>query len=237
MNKPFVAELRTGKVKQLGKQDAKKPMEASWETGMFKKVRHEAIWLTKTGLQEDEVADRKNHGGVEKALFAYPVKHYDYWQERNPDADMKAGGMGENLVMTEIDEQTICIGDIYEFGDAIIQVSQPRQPCWKPARRYQIIDLALQIQQSGLTGWYYRVIKEGHVTGKTNMTLVERPHAGWTIARCNDIMHERKEDLVAAQKLMELAALAPNWKRTLEKRLRGRESSIEGRVYGENIDT
>ena len=236
MNEPFVVELRTGKVKQLGKEDAKNPMERKWETGMFKKIRTEEVWLTETGLQADEVADTKNHGGVEKALFAYPVKHYDYWQETNPKADMRAGGMGENLVMTEADEQTICIGDIFEFGDAIIQVSQPRQPCWKPARRYQVLDLALQIQQSGLTGWYFRVVKEGNVSGQAPMKLVERIHPGWTIAKCNHIMHEDKGNLDAAQELMELEALAPNWKRTLEKRLRGRESSIERRVYGKNVD-
>src|SRR5690625_6533315 len=77
-----------------------------------------------------------------------------------PNSSIDVGGMGENLVTTDMNEFNVFIGDKYRLGDAMIEVSQPRQPCWKPARRYKVIDLALQIQQTGYTGWYYRVIEE-----------------------------------------------------------------------------
>src|SRR5690625_4764807 len=102
MSTPFVQQLRTGKVKRLGDEHAKDPMERSWETGMFKKERVGEIYLTKTGLQDDEVADTKVHGGPEKALFAYPVHHYEYWRTHLPVTEIDAGAMGENLVLTGV---------------------------------------------------------------------------------------------------------------------------------------
>lgn len=234
MNEPFVHKIFSGKVKTIGEPDATDPMDRQWETGMFKEETEEQIWLTKTGLIGDEVADKKNHGGPEKALFAYPLKHYTYWKEdlELPTIDM--GAMGENLAVLEMDEFSVCIGDTYQLGDAIIQVSQPRQPCWKPARRFRVMDLALRIQNSGRTGWYFRVLKEGNILSRIDMELIDRPYPQWTIAACNEVMHMYKDDLRLADELASCTLLAENWKRTLTNRLRGRESRLEKRVYGPN---
>ena len=235
MSNPYVAKLFKGKVKQLGNPNAKDRLNRPWETGMFKKPTEEKIWLSETGLFGDEVADKKNHGGPEKALFAYPTKHYSYWNNELDHASMEDGGMGENLVIHDADEYSVCIGDTYRFGEAIIQVSQPRRPCWKPARRYKQMDLALRIQNSGRTGWYFRVIEEGYVFGDTALELVERPYPEWTIAACNNVMYKQKDDLELARKLYSCELLAPNWKRTLEKRLQGKQSSDAKRVFGPNL--
>lgn len=234
METPYVEKLFTGKVKKLGDPNGSSPMDKPWESGMFKKEREEKIWLGKTGLAGDEVADLKNHGGPEKAVFAYPAIHYGYWKETLQLPEIGMGGMGENLAVRFMDEGNVCIGDTYEFGEAVIQVSQPRQPCWKPARRYRILDFALKIQQSGKTGWYFRVLKEGFVQGGTGLKLVERPYPEWTIARSNEVMHVKKNDLKLAEQLLSCELLAPNWKRTLMKRLSGEESAVEKRVYGPN---
>lgn len=236
MNLPFVKQLRTGKVKQLGTENAPDPMDRPWKSGMFKEQRTGKVFLRQTGLTEDEVADTKAHGGPEKALFAYPLQHYAFWKKELSSEEIDAGAMGENLVLTDVDEFTTCIGDKYKFGDAIIQVSQPRQPCWKPARRFKVLDLALRIQNSGFTGWYYRVLQEGDVEANQELILLERPFPQWTIAACNEVMHVRKDDLTAAYQLATCELLAVNWKRTLHKRLRGKESSLETRVYGKNLD-
>jgi|SRR5699024_2607005 len=236
MNTPFVEQLRTGKVKKLGDKHAQNPMERQWETGMFKNEREGQVWLTKTGLKEDEVADTKVHGGPEKALFAYPVHHYEYWLNDLPVDDIGAGAMGENLVLTGADEFTTFIGDTYQYGEAVIQVSQPRQPCWKPARRFKVLDFALRIQRSGRTGWYYRVIEEGYVEAGVTLELIDRPYSQWSVAAANEVMHEKKDDLRLTYDLNNCELLAPNWKRTLSRRLQGRESSVEKRVYGENVD-
>ncbi len=235
MNSAFIKQLRTGKVKQMGIENAKNPLERPWESGIFKQERTGKVWLSKTGLTLDEVADTKVHGGPEKALFAYPVLHYSYWRE-DINIDIDAGAMGENLVIEGTDEFTTCIGDTYRFGDAIIQVSQPRQPCWKPARRFNILDFALRIQESGKTGWYYRVMEEGNVEAGVQLELLERPYSEWSIAACNEVMHVKKADLHLAYELASCPLLAENWQRRLQRRLRGQESSIKNRVYGPNIE-
>src|SRR5699024_10411123 len=99
-----------------------------------------------------------------------------------------------------------------------------------------VIDFAIRIQRSGLTGWYYRVLNEGHMEAGTELTLVERPYPKWTVAAANEVMHVKKDDLDLSAELAAIPSLAVNWKRRLEKRLRGSESSIEKRVYGPNKD-
>lgn len=231
---PFVKQLRTGKVKKLGQPGAKEPMDREWESGIFKGQRETKVWLSDTGLVGDEVADKKNHGGPEKAVFAYPLKHYEYWQEELPEANMDIGAMGENLSLENVDESAMCIGDTYQFGEAVIQVSQPRRPCWKPARRHKVIDLSLRIQRTGLTGWYFRVIKEGYVTGGTALVLMERPYPAWSVAKCNEVMYEKKDDYEITAALAACPLLASNWRQTLAKRLKGIESVESKRVYGPN---
>ncbi|MGM8364036.1 MOSC domain-containing protein [Virgibacillus sp. W0181] len=235
MEEPFVHKIFTGKVKQMGNPEATNPMDKPWESGIFKSEVEEQVRLGKNGFTGDEVADTRNHGGPEKAVFAYPIKHYTYWKKDLDNPDIGEGAMGENLSVLEMDEFSVCIGDTYQFGDAVIQVSQPRQPCWKPARRFRVKDFALRIQNSGRTGWYFRVLEEGHVISRIDIELLERPYPQWTIAACNEVMHIYKEDLRLAQELANCDLLATNWKRTLNKRLRGQSSSIEKRVFGPNV--
>lgn len=231
---PYVEKLLTGKVKQLGDVHAVDVMDREWKSGMFKQCVHDKIWLGKIGLSGDEIADTKHHGGVEKAVFAYPIAHYDFWKEHLNLEPIGIGAMGENLAVRQMDEHSVCIGDMYQFGEAVIQVSQPRQPCWKPARRFRMLDFALHIQQSGKTGWYYRVLKEGFVQGDMALQLLERPYPQWTIAKANEVMHVRKDDLKLAEELASCSFLAENWKETLNKRLAGENASIDKRVYGPN---
>lgn len=234
MEEPHLHKLFIGKVKRMGKKDAENPLEREWESGIFKNATNEEVWLTETGFKGDEVADKKNHGGPEKAVFAYPIKHYTYWQQVIEHEDMQMGAMGENFALLEMDEFTVCIGDTYKIGDAIIQVSQPRQPCWKPARRFQIMDLALQIQNTGRTGWYFRVLQEGAIQEDSPLELLDRPYPQWTIQAANEVMHFNKDDLQLADALASCELLADNWVQRLKKRLRGQESGIEKRVYGPN---
>jgi MOSC domain-containing protein YiiM len=234
MNAPYVHKLLTGKAKEMGHRNADDQMDRPWVSGIFKHGVTDKVWLGETGLQGDEVGDKKNHGGPEKAVFTYPTKHYDYWKQDLGLDSIGVGGMGENLAIMHMDEQSVCIGDTYQFGDAIIQASAPRRPCWRPARRHRIMDLALRIQKTGLTGWYFRVLKEGYVQGGVELELLERPHAQWSIAACNEVMYVKKDDLKLAKELAACEFLAANWKRTLNKRLAGKHSSVEKRVFGPN---
>ncbi|MFC4559450.1 MOSC domain-containing protein [Virgibacillus kekensis] len=213
MTAPYVHKLFTGKVKVAD------PMNRSWKSGMFKEIVDGDQWLSKTGFTGDEVADKKNHGGPEKAVFAYPESHYSYWQEQLEIETIDAGGMGENLSLVHADEYSVCIGDTYRFGESIIQVAQPRKPCWKPARRFNVKDLAVRIQTTGRTGWYFRVLKEGRASAGQQLHLIERPYPQWTIAVCNEVTHEMKDDLKRAAELVSCELLAENWKKSLNKRL------------------
>ncbi|WP_188208183.1 MOSC domain-containing protein [Alkalibacillus aidingensis] len=219
MSAPYIKELLVGRVKKIGDSEASIQRERQWESGMFKEGTNDQLWLSRTGLASDEVADKKNHGGPEKAIFAYSTCHYDYWKEDLGLEKIGIGAMGENLAVQSMDEHSVCIGDRYQFGDSVIQVSQPRKPCWKPARRFNINDFALRIQQTGRTGWYFRVLEEGYVQSEVELSLLERPYPQWTIAKCNEIMYEKKDDIKLNKKLYSCELLADKWKQSLAKRL------------------
>ncbi|TFJ92625.1 MOSC domain-containing protein [Lentibacillus salicampi] len=234
MTKPIVTKILTGKVKRMGSADADDRMDRPWESGIFKIEADGNRWVGAEGFTDDEVADKKSHGGPEKALFAYPSKHYAYWLEDQQIDGMGVGAFGENLALEHMDESMVCIGDTYRFGDSIIQVSQPRRPCWKPARRFRVMDLALRIQNSGRTGWYFRVLQEGYARAGMELELIERPYPEWTIVASNEVMYVKKQNPDLAERLASCDLLAPNWKRTLNKRLHGKQSSDAKRVYGPN---
>jgi len=193
-----------------------KPQE--WTTGFLKKSTSKSIWLGVLNLAGDGQADLVNHGGLDKAVNVYPHEHYPYWEQTVGLPNLPMGGFGENLTTLGLMEQQVCIGDIFHFGDAIIQISQPRQPCWKLARYWRITDLAMRVQETGRTGWYFRVIKEGHVQVGKSLVLRERPYPQWTVSAANQVMHHMVQDLQAAQNLADCEALSMRWREKLNKR-------------------
>ena len=145
-------------------------------TGVFKREHPQSVWLGIEGLAGDAQADRRVHGGPEKALHQYPVAHYARLATAFPDAAplLVPGSIGENLSVPGWDETNVRIGDVFRFGDARIQVSQPRSPCWKIDRRYGTQGMARHISEHGLTGWYFRVLEEGEVAPGCAFELLER---------------------------------------------------------------
>ncbi|SDZ37322.1 MOSC domain-containing protein YiiM [Evansella caseinilytica] len=236
MNEMIVEKILVGNLKTVGEKNSNHPMNREWTSGIFKEPVKDPVWLGKTKLTGDEQADLKNHGGLEKAVFVYPIQHYLKWQEELMIENMNIGAMGENFALSGQLEENACIGDCYKIGEAVVQISQPRQPCWKPARRFQIKDLALRLQNSGRTGWYLRVIKEGYVKEGQRLQLLERPYPQWTIAKCNEVMHKKKKDLKAVTELASCEYLAQSWRKTLHAIVeKGENPNVEKRVYGPNI--
>ncbi|SFE88377.1 MOSC domain-containing protein [Alteribacillus iranensis] len=232
---PYLKQIFIGKPKTTGKKDAERPMDREWRSGIFKECVTGQVWLGRTNLHGDGQADLKNHGGEEKAVFAYPSEHYVDWQDELQRTDMRPGAMGENFSISNQTEREVAIGDTYHIGEAVIQVCQPRQPCWKPARRFKMKELALHIQNSGRTGWYFRVLEEGFVQSDQPLTLVERPYPQWTIERCNQVMHVEKDNIQAARELASCEYLAGRWRVTLMNRVEtGKSKDIRKRVYGPN---
>ena len=215
---PYVTSIQVGLPKTLGVEGASKPMNRPWTTGFLKKPVYDKIWVGSTNLTGDGQADLEHHGGSEKAVLAYSAEHYPAWREKLQIPDFSYGAFGENLTIVGQTEDSVCIGDIYELGEAKIQVSQPRQPCWRLSRRWQIRNLALQVQKIGLTGWYFRVLKEGYIEVNLPLILRERFYPQWTIQRANRIMHHEINNREDAAKLAACPLLALNWQKTLSLR-------------------
>ena len=239
MKQPAVAtiiSLQVGQPRTVGGRESSDPFDEVWTTGFFKLPVTDPVWLGTTNLNGDGQADLKNHGGPEKAVNVYPVEHYPYWQQVLGAVEFPFGSFGENFTTEGLLETEVCLGDIFEVGSALVQVSQPRQPCWKLARRWRRKDLALRVQESGRTGWYFRVIREGTVQAGSRLILIERPCPEWTVASANDVMHRWTDDIQAAQSLAVCPALAVRWRETLNKRVETKTAgSTTARLYGPNL--
>ena len=227
-----VQSMFIGKPKQLGDVNATDKMQQAWVSAI-NRDRVDSGFVDTLGFNGDEVADKKHHGGVDKAVFCYPYAHYELWRnELNIDID--AGGFGENLCVTDMDESTVCLGDVYEIGNARLQVTQPRKPCWKPARKYGELELSRITEENGRTGWYFKVLVPGDIQTGDEVRLVERMHDAWSIARCNDVMH-RSDDMNEVREMSEIHELAHTWKESLQKKLEGYVEDKTGRIYGPNV--
>ncbi|MCM1983251.1 MOSC domain-containing protein [Lyngbya confervoides] len=213
-----VATMQVGLPKTLGQDDAPDPMDRLWRTGFFKRPVVDPIWLGATNLEGDGQADLKNHGGVDKAVLAYSAHHYDYWKSHLHWPELPYGAFGENFTIVGQTESEVCVGDTYGLGEAKVQVSQPRKPCWKLSRRWRIPDLAQQVLANGRSGWYFRVLQEGLVAPGQAMRLIHRPYPEWTIARAHQIMHHDFHDRAATLALANCPLLSENWREKLIRR-------------------
>ena len=175
-------------------------------TGIYKVPRPNRVFCTTTGLESDE-HDLTFHGGVDKAVHQYYPGHYSSWAVEFPAARdaFQIGGFGENLVADgNMNERNVCIGDKIKVGKVLLQVSLPRQPCFKLNHRFGIKGFAPNTWKLSRTGWYYRVLKEGWMAVGDEMQLVERKYPRWTIERVQEYLHRDKSNLA---KLEELEAI------------------------------
>lgn len=189
------------------------------------------LWLGPTGLTGDGQADQKHHGGPDKAVCVYPAEHYPHWQARL-GGDLGHAAFGENFTTLGLSEAGVCIGDTFRVGSAVVQVSQPRQPCHKLAARHDQARLTLWVQESGLTGWYFRVLEPGEVQAGLPLDHLSRPEEPVTLAEANRVMHRDRQDLPAIRRLLAQPALSRSWRATLEQRLAGRLEDSAPRLLG-----
>jgi MOSC domain-containing protein YiiM len=189
---------------------------SSWESGIFKERVAGPVWLGRLNLAGDGQADMRNHGGPDRAVLAYSADHYPLWREELDRRDLAHGVFGENLTIAGLTEDTVCIGDSFALGDAVLQVSQPRQPCWKLERRLGQPGLVEMVLATGRGGWYCRVLREGYVEAGTSMVRLERPFPEWTITRAHDAMRRRGEDPESAARLALCTALSAGWREVLQ---------------------
>lgn len=210
-------------------------MDTPWTTGFFKEPVRGPIRVGRCNLDGDGQADLVNHGGPEKAVNVYPLEHYSFWEQALGLTNLPYGAFGENFTTVGWLEENVCIGDIFQVGEVVLQISQPRQPCWKLSRRWRIRDFALQMQELGRTGWYFRVLKEGVVETGSALVLTERPYPQWTVQAANRVMHSRPLAPDEAQALLNCHLLSERWRETLRKRLvEGETRNSTARLWGPN---
>lgn len=224
---PFVHHVFIGEKERVSSEsNSINSLDTLVDTSIYKTRFEDKIWLGKNGLDGDEESSE------DKALYTYPIKHYAFWENILNVQRIDYGSMGENLSVLEMDEYTVCIGDTYQFGDAIIQVSQPHLPHWEISHRFKTPNLALMMQDYGHTGWYFRVLKEGNVLSRIDLELIDRPFPLWTIAACNEIMHLETTDFRSLDDLASCNGLSVNWRKILQARLRGQTFRADNRLFG-----
>ena len=214
-----------------------KPIDVSFPskaiaTGIFKTPVDEPLFLSSIKFTGDGQADLVHHGGKDKAVCVYPFEHYPYW-ENELGRTLDPGAFGENLTIRGLVETDICIGDIFKLGDALVQISQPRQPCYKLSLRYDSPDMPLKVQDTGYTGFYFRVLEEGMVSKSSRLTKISSHPKAITVAYANQLMHHRKDDLEGMKRILEVEELSESWRSTFLKRLEGNEGDSRERLSGE----
>jgi MOSC domain-containing protein YiiM len=187
----------------------------AWTTGFFKTPLAGSVYVDWLNIEGDEQADKEHHGGVDKAVLAYSADHYQVW-EHELEVAMTLGGFGENLSIQRFDESSTCIGDRLRIGEAIFEVSQPRQPCWKLARRWNNRLLKKLVVQTGRSGWYLRVRQTGMISAGDAVVRLTRPQPEWTIARANAVFYRGTQAL--KDELARVSELSNDWKQELRGR-------------------
>ena len=187
-------------------------------------VKHEvfdALAFDANGCAGDEQADRRVHGGVDKAVHVYPADHFPILAARFPEAAERlvAGSIGENLSLAGIDEHDVHLGDVFALGAVRLEVCQPRQPCWKIDARYGVDGLTAHIAESGRTGWYCRVVAGGIAQPQDRFERVHHAAAAPTLASLWSTWRAHRPDLATLETLAACPALSVNWRQKIAERL------------------
>ena len=188
-------------------------------TGIYKQPVSR-VDVDEFGIKGDVQVDKRYHGGPDKALHQYSLPSYRRIVEAYAELDGVAvpGSIGENITIAEMAEANVCIGDIYRFGAVLVQVSEPRRPCWKINALFKQTGLTEFIAQEGITGWYYRVLEAGEVSLGDTAELVERPNPKVSIDYFNAIFNSDQSSRAELATLIECTGLATYLRERLEKR-------------------
>lgn len=181
-------------------------------TGIFKEPVQGRINLHKVNLDGDAQADLTVHGGIDKAVYSYPVEHYEFWQRQLPDTRMACGMFGENLTTEGLMEDAVNIGDRFQIGSAKLVATQPRMPCYKLGVKFGRMDIVRQFLDSGRPGIYFRVLQEGKVGAGDSIHLIKRNKNNITV---NDIVHlfaKDKKNIEMMQRATRIKDLPAGWK-------------------------
>jgi MOSC domain-containing protein YiiM/ferredoxin-NADP reductase len=231
LQEPFqpekLSQLRTGHIRPVFGV----PLLTS---AIFKTPRKEPVKVAKLGLEGDQHAF-EFHGGPEKALLHYCSRHYESWKEELPYSShlFSVGGFGENLVSSNANEQNICIGDVISIGEVVVQVTNPRQPCFKLNHRFEVKDMSRRSQTLARTGWYYRILEEGYIREDNEIRLIKRINPRWTVANVQHYLYIDMKNEAVMKELVELEGLGAETRNIFRNRLNKNFENQDQRLVGD----
>ena len=199
------------------------PREVFWKgrtvvTGIFKEPVAGRVTIRRLNLDGDRQADLTVHGGPDKAVYAYPAEHYSFWREQFPEMELPWGMFGENLTIEGLDE-SIHIGDHFEIGSAHLMVTQPRMPCYKLGLKFGRDDILKRFLRSGLTGFYFAVLKEGEVAAGDPIRLLHSDEHQVKVADITRLYRDDKHNIDLMRRVVAVEALPESWRDYFLERL------------------
>lgn len=187
-------------------------------TAIFKMPVAGKIALRRLNLEGDRQADLTVHGGPHKAVYGYPSEHYTFWRKQLPDMDLPHGIFGENLTTTGWDEEEMFIGDRFRAGTAVLQVAQPRMPCYKLGIRFGRADMVKKFWLAGLAGFYFSVVQEGEMAAGEGFERTERAQASVSVADVVRLYRGDEKDEEKRRRAL-AAPLFGGWKDGIRERM------------------
>jgi MOSC domain-containing protein YiiM len=210
--------------RQLVSVNVGMPRQVPWKhrtvtTGIFKEPVSGPVMLRTLNLEGDRQADLSVHGGADKAVYAYPVEHYDYWRGEFPDMQLNWGMFGENFTVRGLLEEEVNIGDRFRIGDAVVMVTEPRLPCFKLAVKFGRDDIVKRFLASRRTGFYLRVLQEGSVRAGDAVERLSRDAHRITVADVTRVYTFDKDDVATLSRVVQIEALPKAWRDHFRRQL------------------
>lgn len=199
-----------------------KPREVEWQgklvsTGIFKEAIEGPVWVRRNNIDGDGQADLSVHGGDRKAVYAYGADAYPWWKKTLHTEELPWGAFGENLVFSSLDEKSICVGDIYRIGEAELEVTEPRFPCFKLGIKFGDMKIIKTFLDSERSGVYFRIHKEGKINTGEDLIRIQTDPAKVSIFEFYAAYNEKSSDPERIQKILQAKNLSPRWREKFEK--------------------
>lgn len=176
-------------------------------TGIYKQPVQGPLYLSSVQFEGDGQADLVYHGGPDKAVCVYPFEHYAYWEEVLAKK-MEYASFGENLTVSGLLEDKVCIGDVYQIGEAVVQVSQPRYPCFKLSQKHGVKDMPARVLETGYSGFYLRVLQEGYISADSQLVQMESHPEQVSVLDVLKLLTNGRQDEDALRRMIGLEVLA-----------------------------
>ena len=219
MDEMNLLSVNVGQPKEIGYRD-RRGREKTTMTSIFKSPVEGRVMLRSTNIDGDRQADLQGHGGIYKAAYVYATEYYTYWAGELDRHDFApAAQFGENLTVDGMPDDAVFIGDVYRFGGALVEVTQPRVPCFKLGIRMGIPNFQNRFAESGRVGFYLRVLEEGEIGAGDSITLVRRGPERTSVRHVMHLLYHDPDNVIDAQRALRIDALSPGWRGSFEDRL------------------